>query len=210
MKRLFSTIFMFMMLFTTVSAQYFVIDTLKLNKAYNELLSDTQSLEKQKEYFNAFPNNWAEFYDTYKYCSDKEYDLSMYSRAYEHIQALGGCTAINDTIFCNKLIALSVGATLDADAPNYLQGILHNAMKRNNDTFMHSLSKIDKGHQMQFWQFYWSSIIDSRSLQDEFNELYNKNKEKYPTIMKAMSTAFEYYNNGVLFMGDFNDFIKSK
>ncbi len=209
MKRVFSTIFLFMALFTTISAQDF-IDTLKLNKAYNKLLSDTQSLEKQKEYFNAFPNNWAEFYDTYKYCSNEDYDLSMYSRAYEHIQALGGCTAINDTIFCNKLIALSVGATLDADAPNYLQGVLHNTMKRNNDTFMHCLSKIDKGHQMQFWQFYWSSIISGRSQQDEFNELYNKNKEKYPTMMKAMSTAFEYFNNGVLFMGDFNDFINSK
>ena len=150
------------------------------------------------------------FYDTYKYCSNEGYDLSTYSRAYEHIQALDGCTAINDTILCNKLISLSVGATLDADAPNYLQGVLHNTMKRNNDTFMYCISKIDKGHQMQFWQFYWSSIIDGRSQQDEFNELYNKNKGKYPAMMKVMSTAFEYFNNGVLFMENFNDFINNK
>lgn len=57
MRQQFSTIFLLMMLFTTVSAQYFVIDTLKLNKAYNELLSDTQSIEKQQEYFSAFPHN---------------------------------------------------------------------------------------------------------------------------------------------------------
>lgn len=207
MKRLFLTIFLLMMLFTTISAQYFVIDTLKLNKAYNELLGDKQSIEKQKEYFSAFPHNWAEFYDTYKYCCNEGYDLSMYNRAYEHIKALGDCKAINDTIFCNKLIKLSVGATLDADAPNYLQHLLHNTMKGNNDTFMHCLSMIDKGHQMQFWQFYWSSIIDGSNLQGEFNELYNKNKKKYPTMMKAMSTAFEYFNNGVLFMGDFKNSI---
>ena len=75
---------------------------------------------------------------------------------------------------------------------------------------MYCISKIDKGHQMQFWQFYWSSIIDGRSQQDEFNELYNKNKGKYPAMMKVMSTAFEYFNNGVLFMENFNDFINNK
>jgi hypothetical protein len=61
---------------------------------------------------------------------------------------------------------------------------------------------------MQFWQFYWSNIIDGRSQLDEFNELYNKNKEKYLIMMKAMSTAFEYFNKGVLYMEDFNKFMR--
>ena len=63
---------------------------------------------------------------------------------------------------------------------------------------------------MQFWQFYWSSIIDGRSQQDEFIELYNKNKDKYPAMMKTMSIAFECFNKGVLFMGDFNDFMNRR
>ena len=101
MKLLFSTMLLLVTLLATSSAQYFIIDTLKLNNAYKELLCSPQSLEKQKEYFNAFPCNWAEFHDTYKYCSNDGYDLSMYRRANEHIQALGNCTAINDTLFCN-------------------------------------------------------------------------------------------------------------
>ena len=210
MKRIYFTVLFFIIASTTITAQYFPIDTARLNNAYRVLLQNPQSKELQFEFLNAFPRTWQDFNSTYKYCSDEGYDLSMYSIAYKHIQALGDCVAINDTILCNKLIALSVGATLDADAPNYLQGVLHNIMKRSNDTFMHCLSKIYKGHQMQFWQFYWSSIVDGRSLQDEFVELYNKNKEKYPTIMKTMSIAFEYFNNGVLFMGDLNNFINSK
>ena len=74
MKRLISTMLLLMTLLATSSAQYFIIDTLKLNNAYKELLCSPQSLERQKEYFNAFPCNWAEFYDTYKYCSDEGYD----------------------------------------------------------------------------------------------------------------------------------------
>ena len=174
------------------------------------MLCSPQSLERQKEYFNAFPCNWAEFYDTYKYCSDEGYDLSMYRRANEHIQALGNCTAINDTLFCNRLIALSVGASIDADASCYLKMLMHNTMEKKSDVFMCCLSKIDKGHQMQFWQFYWSNIVDGRSGEQEFKVLYNINKEKYPCLMETMSIAFEYFNRGILFMEDFKRTMNSK
>ena len=38
MKRLFSTMFLLVALLATASAQYFVIDTLRLNNAYKELI----------------------------------------------------------------------------------------------------------------------------------------------------------------------------
>ena len=130
MKRLLSTIFLLVTLIATVSAQYFIIDTTKLSKAYNDLLQNPQSAHKQREFFNAFPSSWQEYYDTYKYCSKEGYDLSMYSVANKHVKALENCTEINDTLYCNRLIALSVGASLDADAPNYLQKLLHYAMQQ--------------------------------------------------------------------------------
>ena len=177
MKRVSFIALFFATFFSTATAQYFPVDTALLNKTYRKLLKNPQSRELQLDFFKAFPDNWDDFNSTYRYSDKDGYDLSMYSQAYQHIKALAECYAINDTLYCNKLIALSVGATLDADAPNYLQEVLHNTMKRDNDTFMHCLSKIDKGHQMQFWQFYWSSIVDGRSMQDEFMKLYNKNKE---------------------------------
>ena len=134
----------------------------------------------------------------------------MYSQAYQHIKALAECCAINDTLYCNKLIALSVGASLDVDAPNHLQGLLHYTMQQRNDVFLYCLAKIEKGHQMQFWQFYWSNIVGGQSQEKEFEELYNINKEKYPCLMKTMSIAFEYFNTGVLFMEDFKNVMNSK
>ena len=210
MKRVSFIALFFATFFSTATAQYFPVDTALLNKTYRKLLKNPQSRELQLCFFKAFPDNWDDFNSTYKYSDKDGYDLSMYSQAYEHIKALAECYAINDTLYCNKLIALSVGASLDVDAPNHLQGLLHYTMQHRNDVFLYCLSKIEKGHQMQFWQFYWSNIIDGNYQQEEFNKLYNKNKEKYPAMMKTMSIAFEYFNTGVLFMEDFKNVINSK
>ena len=209
MKRIFF-IFLFSTMLSTATAQYFPIDTALLNKTYRTLLQNPQSRELQLDFFKAFPDNWDDFNSTYKYIDKDGYDLSMYSQAYEHIKALAECYAINDTLYCNKLIALSVGASLDVDAPNYLQRLLHNTMKQRNDVFLYCLSEIEKGHQMQFWQFYWSNIVDGQSQEKEFEVLYNINKEKYPSLMKTMSIAFEYFNKKVLFMEDFKRVIDCK
>ena len=205
MKRVSFIALFFATFFSTATAQYFPVDTALLNKTYRKLLKNPQSRELQLDFFKAFPDNWDDFNSTYKYSDKDGYDLSMYSQAYEHIKALAECYAINDTLYSNRLIALSVGASLDADAPNYLQTLLHDKMQEKNDVFIHCLSKIEKGHQMQFWQFYWSNIVDGQSQEKEFEALYNINKEKYPKLMKTMSIAFEYFNNGVLFMSDFNN-----
>ena len=210
MKRIFLTLLLFATLFSTATAQYFPIDTALLNKTYRTLLQNPQSRESQLDFFKAFPNNWDDFNSTYRYSDKVGYDLSMYSQAYQHIKALAECYAINDTLYCNKLIALSVGASLDVDAPNYLQRLLHNTMKQRNDVFLYCLSEIEKGHQMQFWQFYWSNIVDGQSQKKEFEILYNINKEKYPSLMKTMSIAFEYFNNKVLFTEDFKNIMNSK
>ena len=210
MKRVSFIALFFATFFSTATAQYFPIDTALLNKTYRKLLKNPQSRELQLYFFKAFPDNWDDFNSTYKYSDKEGYDLSMYSQVYEHIKALAECYAINDTLYCNKLIALSVGALLDADAPNHLQGLLHYTMQYRNDVFLYCLSEIEKGHQMQFWQFYWSNIIDGDYQLEEFNKLYNKNKEKYPAMMKTMSIAFEYFNTGVLFMEDFNNFMNSR
>ncbi len=210
MKRVSFIALFFVTFFSTATAQYFPIDTALLNKTYRTLLQNPQSRESQLDFFKAFPNNWDDFNSTYKYSDKVGYDLSLYSHAYQHIKALEECYAINDTLYCTKLIALSVGASLDADAPNHLQELLHYTLQQRNDVFLYCLSKIEKGHQMQFWQFYWSNIVDGQSQEKEFEKLYNINKEKYPCLMKTMSIAFEYFNNKVLFMEDFKNMMNSK
>ena len=106
MKRFFIKLLLFTTFLATTTAQYFPVDTARLNNAYRALLQDPQSQELQLDFFRAFPDNWDDFNSTYKYSDKDGYDLSMYSQAYEHIRALVECYAINDTLYCNKLIAL--------------------------------------------------------------------------------------------------------
>ena len=63
MKRtLLTTLFFIVAL--TVNAQYFPIDTARLNKAYRVLLQNPQSKELQLDFLNAFPKNWEDFNST--------------------------------------------------------------------------------------------------------------------------------------------------
>ena len=180
------------------NAQYFQVDTARLNTAYRELVDNPDSMEKQEAFFNAFPNNWSEFITTYGFCSKDGYDLTMYSAAYEHIAAFGSkMSLINDTVYCRKLVNIAVGGVYGADAPNYFKTALHRTMQEKEGVMLYCISKLRKGHCMQFWQFYWSCNGKSDDFEKEFVHLYELNAGKYPDMMKTMEIAFHYFYNGV-------------
>lgn len=198
MKKTLLFVILFMLVVHSANAQYFQVDTAKLNTAYRELVNNPDSKEKQEAFFNAFPNNWREFITTYCFCSNDGYDLTMYSAAYDHIAALGSkMSMINDTVYCRKLVNIAVGATYDADAPNYFKSLLHRVMRKKMDVMLYNVSWLRKGHCMQFWQFYWSSNGKSNEFEKEFAHLYELNIDKYPDIIKTMEIAFRYFYNGV-------------
>ena len=197
MKKIF--LFAIVTLFTAFSAnaQYFQVDTAKLNTAYRALVNEPDKKENQLQFFDAFPCNWNEFITTYGFCSKNGYDLTMYSAAYEHIEALGSISMVNDTVYCRKLVNIAVGGRYEADAPNFFNSLLHRVMQEEMDAMLYSVSLLRKGHCMQFWQFYWSSNGKSDELEREFAHLYELNIGKYPDMMKMMEIAFHYFYNGV-------------
>ncbi len=178
-------------------AQYFQVDTVRLNTAYRELVNNPDSNEKQEAFFYAFPNYWSEFITTYGFCSKDGYDLTMYNAAQSHIEALGSISLVNDTVYCRKLVNIAVGGTYEADAPNYFKSLLHRVMHKKMDVMLYTISQLRKGHCMQFWQFYWSSNGKSDERETEFAQLYSLNIGKYPDMMKTMEIAFHYFYNGV-------------
>lgn len=198
MKKIFLLAFATFFATLAANAQYFQVDTARLNTAYRELVNNPDSKEKQEAFFYAFPNNWREFITTYGFCSKDGYDLTMYSAAHEHIAALGSkMSLINDTVYCRKLVNIAVGGVYGADAPNYFKTVLHRTMQEKDSVMLHCISRLRKGHQMQFWQFYWSCNGKSDELEKEFAHLYESNAGKYPDMMKTMEIAFHYFYNGV-------------
>lgn len=204
MKKIF--LFAIVTLFTAFSAnaQYFQVDTAKLNTAYRALVNEPDKKENQLQFFDAFPCNWREFITTYGFrseiyglCPHDGYDFTRYSAAKSHIEAFGSISLVNDTVYCRKLVNIAVGGTYEADAPNFFKSLLHRVMQEEMDAMLYSVSLLRKGHCMQFWQFYWSSNGKSDELEREFAHLYELNIGKYPDMMKMMEIAFHYFYNGV-------------
>ena len=155
-------------------------------------------LEHQKAFFDAFPSNWGEFIGTYQYVPDKNNDLTMYRYAHEHIEALKTkMTQINDLDYCKKLVNIAIGMQLEADAPNHFQDLLHDVMWRKMDGMFNAISKLRKGYQMQFWQFYWSNPVKSQSLETEYERLSKQISDTHPEQMKMMEIAFKYFYDGI-------------
>ncbi len=190
--------FIVILISNTAFSQYFPVDTLKLNTAYRDLVNNSNTLERQQKFFDAFPNTWMEFIMTYQFVPNKDYNLTMYHLANKHIQALGGkITLINDSIYCRKLVNIAVGGVWGADAPNYYKALLHRVMWQKTDTMLKTIASLRKGNQFQFWLFYWSSIHKSKSLETEYKRLLKLNSGTFPQEMEMMTTAFKYFYNGI-------------
>lgn len=196
MKRLFLVIWVTIVA-NNIHAQYFPVDTAKLNSSYRFLMNDPASIKHQKDFFDAFPNTWMEFIMTYQYVPAEEYDLTMYHLADRHISTLGKISIIPDSIYCKKMVDLAIGGKLNADAPNYLLWLLHDVMKTKTHQMFEYISKLDKGYQMLFWQFYWSSMLPNQEFEEECKSLKTLNEDEYPVLVQIMCDAYKYFHDGI-------------
>lgn len=178
-------------------AQYFPIDTARLNSAYRNLVEQPNSRYNQKAFFDAFPSTWMEFIMTYQYIPAEEYDLSMYHLASKHISALGKITLIPDSVYCKKLVDIATGGKLDADAPNYFLSVLHNGMRTKMCLMFNYISQLDTGYQMEFWQFYWSSMHPNKDYETECAYLKTQFENRYPESVQIMCVAYKYFCDGI-------------
>lgn len=186
----------------TSQAQYFMADTLKLNRAERALIKNN-SLKNQQAFFDAFPKDWPQYITTYQYSDKKGFDKRMYDKAPSQITAFAEkLTLIDDSTYCARLVNLAIGAEIDADAPNYLQTLQHEVMRKKTDAMIKIISGLIEGDQMLYWQFYWSNYFRKPQLEAEYNKLYDQQKTAYPEEMKIMSIAFEYFCGKSFFMTD--------
>lgn len=178
-------------------AQYVAVDTTKLAQAYAAWQQES-SPANQRVFFDAFPKNWMEFIATY------QYGAPFYDRADKHVHALEEMAkAIPTDEYCERLVNLCIGGELDADAPNYLRELVGEALSADGESrkgIFTCLSRLRIGHRFQFWFFYWSNIVRSRTLEAEFADLYAYAKEAYPAEAVIMADAYKYAYNGVNFM----------
>lgn len=214
--------FLFYLFVLPCIAQPKANEVIRLRATYNKLMSD-KTPKTQAEFFMAFPENWSDFIIM-------DYELTHHHKEdfYLYIKEFGSLTAINDTLYCSKLINLTLGAGLDADAPNALHALLHKVMedpsfvtqneKANNKRNMPAimlwiLSHQLKGDIMRFWQFYWSSlyfegdneVYNDDNYNEDFYRLQEIVKKKYPHMLPPMTMAYQSFHHGILFISSYGN-----
>ena len=153
MKRTILTIILLTLLATYATAQYYPVDTARLNKAYDALMKKPRTAATEKEYLEAFPTTWMEFYMTYQYINDENYSTKMVKQCNKHIEALFSLKHLNDTTFCEKIANLTIGMKESGEQTTLFQSYLMGYLLKNDKLVLNYLSKLRKGHQMEFWQF---------------------------------------------------------
>lgn len=196
MKRLTLIALLFSALSATTQAQYFPIDTARLNNAYRTLTNGERTAENEMEFLEAYPTTWLEFYMTYSYVYDEEYDIGMSQLCTEHITTLFGLSHINDTVKCKKIVDLTIGMKESGEYTGVYQDYLIGYILNNEVLVLDYLSKLKKGHQMEFWQFCWSTATECSRAED-FNEIYNRLKNRFPKEMEISRAAFQYFYDGI-------------
>lgn len=187
---------LFSSIFSTATAQYFPVDTARLNNAYRTLEQGICTEKTEMEFLKAFPTTWLEFYMTYCNVPDEACDNSICDMCTEHTTALFCLSHINDTIKCKKIVDLTIGMKESGECTGVYQDYLVGYIFKNEKLVLDYLSTLRRGHQMQFWQFCWSTVTECDRIHD-FENLYNRNKEKYPEEMEISCNAFQYFYDGI-------------
>lgn len=204
MKRLFLALILLVTTILTATAQYFPVDTARLNNAYRAIVKGVNTIEKQQEFLEAFPTTYMEFYYTYQYFEDDNYNLSMAQMLYSHLNILSDSLyLVNDSLYCSKLVNLTIGIRDTDGGTEHLQEITHKAMLKYEKCMMRAIQRLFKAYQLQFWSFFWSSVAYSEGWTNHFLELYGRYFEEYPDFVRTMAIAFEYYNGGICYLDEF-------
>lgn len=198
MKRIFFTVLFFAMQLTTATAQDFPVDTARLNNAYRTLEKGIRTTQTEMEFLEAYPTTWLEFYMTYSCLYNENNNYSMCDMCSEHISRLFGLSHINNQILCKKIINLAIGMKDSGECTEVFQNYLINYISSNEKLILEYLSTLRKGHQMEFWQFCWSSTTEC-NWTEHFSRIYIRNKDKYPEEMEISRIAFQFFYNGINF-----------
>ena len=170
----------------------FPVDTMRINRAFEAMVKSGYTAETQREFFNAFPKTWHEYWLTYG--NIPAFDNLQSSFRNHMNEGLHKLDKIPDSLFYDKLISLGIAGTVEVDdVGQYLQDLIQRELKKNPKLMMERLSKRYYTSYFPFWYFVFNSLICESSNMNLYKTLNNPEMgllEKYPTIMGYMSQAF--------------------
>lgn len=158
----------------------------------------SDSPENMRKFFAAFPSTGEDFDVLFGYhpCVG---DSSLYDSYAEMIDAFWALRAIPDSVFYDKAVAITCGLRYEADAQSQWHGHLLNILTRRGreaERLIDRVALLKRGHQMQFWSFVWSAIVDvdDRGKRD-FHRAYIVGH--YPRMAEIYDMARQLFYDGI-------------
>lgn len=170
-----------MLIAITTQAQSVAERARTLNTYYN---TDT------KQFFHAFPDNYTDFVALYGYSEAPDTLAILYSDALKHVDEFFATrTEVDDAVFFNKLIDLSIKGHWQADGVSYLQDGLRKCFLENENAMKDLLSKRTTDEQYAFWCFYFDGPHPDKAkppieYYKQFGAMYNTIKQAHQATLK--------------------------
>lgn len=191
-----------------LGAQYYLVDTLRLNKAYAVLMAKPESIKAQQEYFDAFPHNWVEFFTTYSYePAPQGFDATMARKLDGHRMAfMRNLPLIDDSLYCARVANLVINSQ---DRGLGTKEIAENALQERTEAMIKIVSTLTDGDQLLFWASAWGNPlpIHGEKLHDYINDYM---KDRYPEETETMNLAFRYFYGYTMYMDFLDDHVDQK
>lgn len=189
MKRLFLTL---LVAVSFLSVYGFPVDTVRINRTFAAMVESGYTAETQRDFFDAFPKTWHEYWLTYG--NIPAFDNLQSSFRSHMVEGLYKLDQIPDSLFYDRLISLGIAGTVEADDVGHdLQDLIRRELKKNPRLMMERLSKRYYTSYFPFWYFVFNSLICHPIHVDLYGMLKDPEWEfagKYPTIMSYMDQAF--------------------
>ena len=158
----------------------------------------SDSPENMRKFFAAFPSTGEDFDVLFGYhpCVG---DSSLYDSYVKMIDDFWALRAIPDSVFYDKAVAITCGLRYEADAQSQWHGHLLDILTRRGreaERLIDRVALLRRGHQMQFWSFVWSAIVDvdDRGKRD-FHRAYIVGH--YPRMAEIYDMAHQLFYDGI-------------
>lgn len=158
----------------------------------------SDSPENMRKFFAAFPSTGEDFDVLFGYhpCVG---DSSLYDSYAEMIDAFWALRAIPDSVFYDKAVAITCGLRYEADAQSQWHGHLLDILTRRGreaERLIDRVALLRRGHQMQFWSFVWSAIVDvDDGGKRDFHRAYIVGH--YPRMAEIYDMAHQLFYDGI-------------
>ena len=158
----------------------------------------SDSPENMRKFFAAFPSTGEDFDVLFGYHPSVG-DSSLYDSYVEMIDDFWALRAIPDSVFYDKVVAITCGLRYDADAQSLWHDHLLDILTRRDreaERLIDRVALLKRGHQMQFWSFVWSAIVDvdDRGKRD-FHRAYIVGH--YPRMAEIYDMAHQLFYDGI-------------